>query len=100
MPKPKKDRPAKPIAMISSTTRDLPDHRKQVIEACLRAGFETREMETLTAHNANAAEISCKLVQDADVYIGIIAHQYGSCAADSEISYTELEYNEAKKLKI
>ena len=40
------------VAMISSTARDLPEHREQVRLACIRAGFDPREMmEHLTTLN-------------------------------------------------
>ena len=86
-------------AMISSTARDLPLHRKQVEEACHRMGvFAEKMMENLTAEDANAVEVSLRLVDEADVYIGIFAHRYGS-VPDYEnpdgISVTEMEYNRA-----
>ena len=45
------------VAMISSTTYDLPEHREQVRLACERAGFEPHEMmEHLTALDTDAVE--------------------------------------------
>lgn len=87
------------VAMISSTARDLPMHRKQVAEACHRMGvFAEKMMEHLTAENANAVEVSLRLVDEADVYIGIFAHRYGFIPDynnSNEISITEMEYNRA-----
>ncbi len=86
-------------AMISSTARDLPLHRKQVEEACHRMGvFAEKMMENLTAENANAVEVSLRLVEEADVYIGIFAQRYGSVPDynnPDKISITEMEYNRA-----
>lgn len=85
--------------MISSTARDLPEHRKQVEEACHRIGvFAEKMMENLTAENANAVEVSLRLVDEADVYIGIFAFRYGfvpDYGNPGGISITEMEYNRA-----
>ena len=37
-------------------------------------------MENLTALDSNAVDISLRLVEEADVYIGIFAYRYGSRA--------------------
>jgi len=88
-------------AMISSTARDLPLHRKQVMEACQRVGvFPEQMMENLTAEDANAVEVSLRLVNEADVYIGIFAQRYGFVPDYDNpegISITEMEYNQAVK---
>jgi len=85
--------------MISSTARDLPKHREQVRLACERAGFEPREMmEHLTALNSNAVETSLRMVDDADVYVGILAHRYGTIPKGHDISITEMEFNRAVEL--
>jgi hypothetical protein len=39
--------------MISSTARDLPDHRKEVMDACLRQGMFPVMMEYLPASDAS-----------------------------------------------
>jgi len=88
------------VVMISSTARDLPKHRDQVRLACERAGFEPREMmEHLTAENRNAVEVSLRMVEEADVYLGIFAYRYGFVPPESDISITEMEYNRAVELR-
>ncbi len=86
-------------AMVSSTARDLPLHRKQVEEACPRMGvFAEKMMENLTAEDANAVEVSLRLVDEADVYIGIFAQRYGFVPDYNNpdaISVSEMEYNRA-----
>ena len=42
--------------LIISTARDLPEHREQVIQACLRRDCTPLPMETLTAADATAVE--------------------------------------------
>ena len=64
-------------AMISSTSIDLPEHRKQVIEACQRMDFFPEAMEHLPARDANAIRASLELVDKADLYLGIFAWRYG-----------------------
>jgi hypothetical protein len=87
------------VVMISSTARDLPNHREQVRLACERAGFEPREMmEHLTAQDANPVDVSLRMVGEADVYLGILAYRYGTIPAGSDKSITELEYDHAVKL--
>jgi tetratricopeptide (TPR) repeat protein len=84
------------VVMISSTARDLPEHREQVRLACERAGFEPREMmEHLTALDTDAVDISLRMVDQADVYIGIFAYRYGYVPDGHNLSITEMEYNRA-----
>src|SRR5207302_4760000 len=88
------------VVMISSTARDLPKHREQVRLACERAGFEPREMmEHLTAEDASPVEVSLRMVEQADVYLGILAYRYGTIPDGHDISITEMEYDRAVELK-
>lgn len=70
--------PGRKVVMLSSTGLDLPAHREQVRQAYERAGFEPREMmEHLTAPDTNAVDISLRMVDQADVYIDVLAYRYG-----------------------
>jgi hypothetical protein len=82
-------------AMISSTARDLPEHRKQVQDACLRQGFYPIMMEHLPANEDTAIPASLKMVDEADIYVGIFALRYGYVPKGHDISVTEMEYNRA-----
>lgn len=85
--------------MISSTARDLPEHREQVRLACERAGFAPHDMmEHLTAEDTSAIEVSLRMVADADVYLGILAYRYGTIPPGYDKSITEMEYDEATRL--
>jgi len=53
--------------MISSTARDLPEHRKVAMDACLRQGF----------------------------YLGILAFAIGTCPKGHTTSITEVEDHRA-----
>ncbi len=81
--------------MISCTARDLPEHRQEVKAACLRQGMFPSMMEHLPASDSEAIAISLKMVEDADIYLGIFAHRYGYVPKGYDISITEMEYNRA-----
>ena len=86
---------ARPDVMISSTARDLPEHRKEVMDACVRQGMFPYMMEHLPALDADAIQVSVELVDKADIYIGVFAHRYGYVPEGHDISITEMEYNRA-----
>ena len=67
MPETSKDRP---VVMVSSTALDLPEHRKEVMDACLRMGMHPVMMEHLSAGDTSAAEKSMAMVDDAAIYLG------------------------------
>jgi tetratricopeptide (TPR) repeat protein len=81
--------------MISSTALDLPDHRGGIRDACERAGFDPHMMEKLPALDADAIEASLRLVDEAEVYVGIFAYRYGYVPDGHDISITEMEYDRA-----
>jgi Domain of unknown function (DUF4062) len=60
--------------MISSTALDLPEHRNQVRDACLRQGMFPLMMEYLPASDAEAIAESLRMVNEADLYLGIFAY--------------------------
>src|SRR3989440_4111470 len=86
--------------MISSTARDLPEHRQEVLDACLRQGMFPSMMEHLPAVDSEAIATSLKMVDEADIYLGIFAHRYGYVPAGYTISITEMEYNRAVERNI
>ena len=91
---------SRPTVMVSSTAFDLPEHREQVRDACLRSGFAPDEMmENLNAIDADAIEASLTMVDKADVYVGIFAFRYGYVPNGGDISITEMEYQRAVKQK-
>jgi hypothetical protein len=72
------NRPGQKTAMISSTARDMPVHRRMVMDACLRLGFRPIMMDHLAGQDRSATDDSLAMVDEADVYLGIFAHSYGS----------------------
>ena len=86
------------IVMISSTARDLPKHRKEVRDACLRQTMFPKMMEHLPASYAEAMSASLAMVAEADIYVGVFAHHYGYVPKldnPQQLSVTEMEYNHA-----
>ncbi|MEO6391834.1 MAG: DUF4062 domain-containing protein [Pyrinomonadaceae bacterium] len=84
--------------MISSTALDLPVHRKEVMEACLRQGMFPKMMEHLPASDAEAISTSIRLVNEAEIYVGVFANRYGYIPQRQnprQISITEMEYGRA-----
>jgi tetratricopeptide (TPR) repeat protein len=84
--------------MISSTVLDLPDHRKEVMDACLREGMFPLMMDHLPALDTEAIEASIEMVNKAGVYVGVFAHRYGYVPKHenpTKISITEMEYDRA-----
>ena len=92
--------PDRKTVMISSTARDLPEHRKEAMDACLRQGMFPTMMEHLPASDDEAILASLEMVDRADIYVGIFAHRYGYVPAGHAISVTEMEYNRAVERKI
>ena len=85
---------------ISSTSLDLPPHRKQAMEACMRMGMFPIMMEHLPASDADAIRVSLEMVDEAEIYVGIFAWRYGYIPAGYQISITEMEYQRAVERNI
>ena len=85
------------VVMLSSTTRDLPRHREQVMSACLQQNLFPKMMEHLPASDANAIRASMRMVDEADVYVGVIGFRYGYVPKKHKVSVTEMEYQRAGK---
>lgn len=86
--------------MISSTVRDLPEHRKEVMSACMDQGVFPLMMENLPANDDEAISASLKMVDKSDIYVGIFAYRYGYIPRGHDISVTEMEYNRAVERNI
>lgn len=89
--------------MISSTIIDLPKHREQVKEACLRQSTFPLMMEHRPASDDDGISFSLSLVDAADIYIGVYGSRYGWIPNDSnpkQVSLTEMEYDRAVELGI
>lgn len=81
---------------LSSTKRDLVEHRAAVFRALLRAGFHPIDMDYFGARNEEPLEASLQEVNDADRFVGIYAWRYGF-RPDGRASITEQELDEAER---
>lgn len=84
---------------VSSTYADLIEHRRAVIDTCLKAGFNPIAMEFFSADPRNATEACLDKIENSDVFIGIYAHRYGFVPKGSGHSITEIEFDYALQLK-
>ena len=85
---------------VSSTYEDLIPYRDQVREVI--AGLEqiVKGMEYFGSSPSNSLETCLSQVRESKVFISIIAMRYGSIHEEFDLSYSELEYNEAIKNNI
>jgi len=81
---------------ISATYKDLKKHREAVADALRKMRYEVHCMEDYVATDERT-DVRCKQdVAECDFYVGIIALRYGWKPPGSQISITELEYNQAR----
>lgn len=87
--------------MVSSTYKELVDHRDAVLKAMLGQEFFPVAMENDSAlpdHTLISASLA--KVEEADGYVGLIGYRYGQTPVDAdlnpkELSLTELEFRRA-----
>ena len=84
---------------ISSTSIDLPEYREAVRGAILQLGLFPSGMEHWPVSGENPVDLCKRMVEDAEIYLGIYAHRYGWRPDGYDgLSITELEYNWAKPI--
>ena len=95
---------------LSSTYRDLQQHRTEVAKALRKAGYEPVGMEDYIAQGRRPLAQCLEDVRNCDVYVGIIALRYGKIpsqaglagvpllagASPGATSFTEYEYRQAR----
>jgi tetratricopeptide (TPR) repeat protein len=81
---------------LSSTYRDLVQHREAVMQALRRLdGYHCIAMEDFGARYVPPLEFVTAKVAAADVFIGLVGHLHGSCPDGEDRSFTECEYQAA-----
>jgi tetratricopeptide (TPR) repeat protein len=91
--------------MLSSTFTDLKRHREQVIKAIREFGYKAEVMEESGARaEVDVIDSSLRMVRDSVAYALIIGRKYGQTPIcpkrnPDRLSITELEFNEAMRLK-
>lgn len=91
--------------MVSSTFTDLQGHRRALVKAIDGQQLKSVVMENDSAKpGVDVLDSSLQMVRDASAYVGVISHKYGQIPHDparnpDELSLTELEFNEAVRLR-
>jgi len=80
---------------ISSTFLDLRAERQAVSQALLRSDCFPAQMENWPAMDAEQMEAIKEIIDQSDYYLVISAGKYGSISPETELSYTEMEYDYA-----
>lgn len=83
---------------LSSTSRDLAQHRQAVIRRCSALGYAMVAMEEFGAQDGDASLVSVEAVRECDVFVGVYARRYGFVPDGADASVTEMEYDEAARL--
>jgi MinD-like ATPase involved in chromosome partitioning or flagellar assembly len=92
-----------PSIFISSSYTDLHEHRASLIRVVEAQGLKAVAIEYLSDYEADIVDSSLELLRRSDAYVGVIGHLYGPIPKDvhrnpHELSITELEFNEARRL--
>jgi hypothetical protein len=80
-------------AFISSTSKDLTDYRQASYEVCNRLQIVPIGMEQFESMGMGATQGSKAKLDDANVYVGIVANRYGYIEDGYDKSVTELEFD-------
>lgn len=80
---------------VSSTYRDLIEERAEVMQALLELDCMPAGMELFPAASEEQWSWIKRVIDESDYYIAIIGGRYGSIAAHTGLSYTEMEYRYA-----
>ena len=87
----------RPVAVVGSTARDFPAYLSEALDACLRRGMIPVMLEHLPADDPGAVEAALGLIDEANVYIGLLADAYGTIPPGHDRSITEMEYDRASE---
>lgn len=85
---------------VSSTFVDLQPYRNAVRDALHRLEAVVRGMEYFGALPDTPRDECLRIVRSCSFYIGIFAMRYGSIDGESGKSLTQLEYEEAQRLRL
>lgn len=84
-------------AFVSSTFKDLKDHRAHVISSLRNAGFFVDPMEDWPADSDEPKKFSRERLHDCDLCLLLVAFRRGHVPDDETRSITQLEYDAAVK---
>jgi len=84
---------------VSSTFEDLEPHRRAVWTVLEQFDVNVRGMEEFGARPDAPLDTCLTEVEQSDIYVGIVAYKLGSVDDASQKSFTQLEYEHARKLE-
>jgi hypothetical protein len=82
---------------LSSTYTDLKEERAEVLQAIWELDCIPTGMESFVASNESQWDVIRRVIDECDYYVLVIGGRYGSMT-DEGISFTEKEYDYAKKI--
>lgn len=85
---------------ISSTYEDMKDFRNAASDALTNIQSIPMGMERFTATTQPVIDRCYEEIRQCQFCVSIIGFRYGSLYKDSNLSYSELEFNEAERLGI
>lgn len=83
---------------ISSTYRDLIDHRAAAVDAVQRLGLHAVGMEHFGARPDEPKRACLAEIAESDLFVGIYGSRYGYIPPDSKVSITEAEFDHAHSI--
>lgn len=83
---------------ISSTYKDLIEHRQAAHDALEKLGLHVIWMEAFGARPEDSTTACLKEVEESHLFVGIYAHRYGFIPTGKEASITEQEFDHAQDL--
>jgi uncharacterized protein DUF4062 len=84
---------------ISSTFNDMQEERTAIMQSIIKLGHFPAGMEIFGAVNDNSLNQIKRVIDESDYYLLITKGRYGTISERHKISYTEYEYNYAKRIK-
>ncbi|MEK6258505.1 MAG: DUF4062 domain-containing protein [Planctomycetota bacterium] len=82
---------------VSSTFRDLKEHRASAMKAIVSAGHMATCLENWGLSHEDQLEVISRAVQDCQFYLIVLGHTYGSIPRGKRKSYTEIELDIAER---
>jgi tetratricopeptide (TPR) repeat protein len=83
---------------LSSTGRDLKTYREAAFDAIQGMGHHCVRMEDFHGEAVKIEDRDDRDIVECDVFVIMIGQLHGTCAEDTDKSYTELEYDAAQRL--
>ncbi len=86
---------AKPVAIISSTLRYLPEHLREALDVCLQSGVVPTMLEPVLDGDPALLQKALTLIDVADVYIGFFGRENENMPPAHHRALGEMEYERA-----